>query len=85
MSKLKKQGIRTAYQLRDVNDDWIPQVMILNGLRLVHELRGLPCKLLEVSPPLRKAICTEPGFGKVIHDLDNITDAPTVHLSRICE
>ncbi|MVM37676.1 DUF4113 domain-containing protein [Spirosoma sp. HMF3257] len=84
-SKLKKQGIRTAYQLRDVNDDWIRSTMTVNGLRLVYELRGLPCKLLEVNPPPRKSICTEPGFGKVIPDLDNITDALTTHLSRICE
>lgn len=85
VSKLKKQGIRTAHQLREVNDDWIQSIMTVNGLRLVHELRGLPCKLLEVNPPPRKAICTEPGFGKVIPDLANITDALTVHLSRICE
>ncbi|AUD01448.1 Y-family DNA polymerase [Spirosoma pollinicola] len=85
VSKLKKQGIRTAYQLREVNDDWIQRVMTVNGLRLVHELRGMPCKLLDVNPPPRKAICTEPGFGKVIPDLDTITDALTVHLSRICE
>ena len=84
-SKLKKQGIRTAYQLWAVNDDWIQRMMTVNGLRLVHELRGLPCKLLEVSPPPRKSICTEPGFGKVIPDLANITDALTTHLSRICE
>ena len=83
--KLKKVGIQTAAQLRDVNDDWIRQVMTVNGLRLVHELRGRPCKLLVVDPPAKKSICTEPGFGKVIPDLDNITDALTVHLSRICE
>ncbi|QMW02283.1 Y-family DNA polymerase [Spirosoma foliorum] len=84
-SKLKREGIRTAYQLRDVNDDWIRGAMTVNGLRLVHELRGLSCKLLEVNQPPRKSICTEPGFGKVIPDLDNILDALTTHLSRVCE
>lgn len=84
-SKLKKQDIRTAFQLKDVNDEWIRRTMTVNGLRLVHELRGRPCKLLEVSPPPKKSICTEPGFGKVIPDLETITDALTTHLSRVCE
>ena len=83
--KLKRIGIETAAQLRDVNDDWIRQTMTVNGLRLVHELRGRPCKLLVVSPPAKKSICTEPGFGRVIPDLTQINDALTVHLSRICE
>lgn len=83
--KLRAAGIQTAAQLRDVNDEWIRQIMTVNGLRLVHELRGLPCKLLEVNPPPRKSICTEPGFGQVVPDLENITDALTVHLSRISE
>ncbi|MBD2752639.1 Y-family DNA polymerase [Spirosoma validum] len=83
--KLKNVGIRTAAQLRDVNDDWIQKVMTVNGLRLVHELRGRPCKLLEVNPPPKKSICTEPGFGHVIPDLVQINDALTVHLSRCCE
>ncbi|MBD2753737.1 Y-family DNA polymerase [Spirosoma validum] len=83
--KLKRNGIETAAQLRDVNDDWIRQTMTVNGLRLVHELRGLPCKLLEVNPPAKKSICTEPGFGQVIPDLTQINDALTVHLSRVCE
>lgn len=59
--------------------------MTVNRLRLVHELRGLSCKLLEVKPSSRKAICTKPGFDKVIPDLGNVTDALTTHLSRICE
>ena len=44
--------------------------MTVNGLRLVHELRGLPCKLMEVSPPAKKSLCTEPGFGQVVPDLE---------------
>lgn len=84
-TKLNRVGIKTAAQLRDVNDEWIKQTLTVNGLRLVHELRGKPCKLLEVSPPPKKSICTEPGFNKVIPDLDIINDALTTHLARVCE
>lgn len=84
-SKLKQNGIETAAQLRDVPDDWINQMMTVNGLRLVHELRGYPCKLLEVNPPAKKVICTAPSFGRLVPDLETITDALTSYLARACE
>ena len=83
--KLKKHGIKTAAQLRDVPDDWVRQIMTVNGVRLVHELRGFPCKLLDVNPPAKKCICCAPSFGKLVPDLETITDALTTHLSRACE
>lgn len=83
--KLKQNGIQTAAQLRDANDDWINQVMTVNGLRLVHELRGFPCRMLEVQPPPKKSICAAPSFGRLVLDLDTITDALTTHLTRAGE
>ncbi|QDK80856.1 Y-family DNA polymerase [Spirosoma sp. KCTC 42546] len=82
---LKSHGVSTAAQLRDVNDEWINKIMTVNGLRLVHELRGFPCKLLEVNPPPKKAICAAPSFGKLIPDLETIADALTAHLTRAGE
>lgn len=84
-SKLKKQGIDTAAKLRDAPDDWVRDMMTVGGLRLVYELRGTPCKLLEVSQPAKKAICSEPGFGQLVPDLETLTDALTSHLTRVGE
>ena len=84
-SKLKKHGLKTAAQLRDVPDDWIRQLMTVNGVRLVHELRGFPCKLLEVSPPAKKSIIAAPSFGDLQLSLDILADALTTHLARACE
>lgn len=84
-AKLKRFDIRTAAQLRAVPIDWIREKMTVNGVRLVYELQGKPCKLLEVNPPAKKSICTEPGFGKVTPSFEQIQDALTFHLSRICE
>jgi DNA polymerase V len=83
--KLKQHGIKTAAHLRDVPDDWIRQLMTVNGVRLVHELRGFPCKLLAVNPPAKMSICCAPSFGKLVADLDTITDALSTHLSRAGE
>ncbi|UFH54676.1 Y-family DNA polymerase [Spirosoma sp. KNUC1025] len=82
---LKRHGITTAAQLRDTDEDWINQKMTVNGLRMVHELRGFSCKFLEVGQPAKKVILTAPSFGKLIPDLETITDALTSHLARSCE
>ncbi|QIP13778.1 Y-family DNA polymerase [Spirosoma aureum] len=83
---LKKNGIETAWQLQRIEDlDWVRDRMTVNGLRMVYELRGFPCRLLEVNAPPKKTICTAVSFGKLIPDLKNITDALTTYLARCCE
>ena len=45
----------------------------------------MPCKMLEVDAPAKKAICSAPSFGKLVPDLDTMTQALTTHLSRAGE
>lgn len=82
---LRRNGIRTAAQFRDLPDDWISAKLTVNGLRLAYELRMRPCKLLELERAPRKAICTAPSFGRGVHDLDTISQALTTHVSRAAE
>ena len=82
---LKRNGIRTAAQFRDLPDDWISTKLTVNGLRLAYELRGMPCKMLEVDAPAKKAICSAPSFGRLVPDLDTMIQALTTHLSRAAE
>lgn len=82
---LKRNGIRTAAQFAALPDDWINAKLTVNGLRLAYELRGTPCKMLEVDAPPKKAICTAPSFGRGIHDLDTISQALITHLGRVGE
>jgi len=82
---LKRNGIRTAAQFRDAPDDWISTRLTVNGLRLAYELRGMPCKMVEVDAQPKKSICTAPSFGRGVHDLDTISQALTTHLSRATE
>lgn len=82
---LRRAGITTAAQLRDAPDEWIGQVMTVNGLRLAHELRGFPCKLLDLDPSPKKAICTAPSFGRPVADLATVTQALITHLGRAAE
>ncbi|MBC8155778.1 MAG: DUF4113 domain-containing protein [Bacteroidetes bacterium] len=82
---LRRNGIRTAAQLRNAPDDWITQHMTVNGLRLAYELRGKPCKMMELEPRPKKAICTAPSFGRLIPDADTMRQAITTHVSRAAE
>ncbi|GAB3715865.1 Y-family DNA polymerase [Spirosoma flavus] len=82
---LKRNGIRTAWQLRNAPDDWLRDKLTVNGLRLAYELRGTSCKMLELEPQPKKTICTAPSFGKLIPDLATITEALTTHVSRAAE
>lgn len=81
-SLLRRNDIRTAAQFRDAPDDWIGQHLTVNGLRLAHELRGRPCKLLEPEPAPKKAICSAPSFGRLVPDYDTIAQGLTTHLAR---
>ena len=82
---LKRNGIRTAAQFRDLPDDWINAKLTVNGLRLAYELRGMPCKLMELEPKPKKAICTAPSFGRLIPDQDTMRQAVATHVSRAAE
>ena len=82
---LKRNGIRTAAQFRDLPDDWINSKLTVNGLRLAYELRGMPCKMLETEAPAKKTICTAPSFGRGVADLATISQAMITHLSRAAE
>ncbi|GAA4462371.1 Y-family DNA polymerase [Nibrella saemangeumensis] len=84
-SLLKRNGIKTAWQLRQCPDDWVRQHMTVNGLRLVYELRGTPCKMLELEPAPKKAICTATSFGHLVPDLKNMTEALTTYVARAAE
>ncbi len=82
---LKRNNIRTAAQFRDLPDDWINANLTVNGLRLAYELRGMPCKMLEIESKPKKTICTAPSFGRGVHDLDTISQALITHVGRAAE
>jgi DNA polymerase V len=49
--RLKAHDIRTALQLRNVDDRWVRQQLGVVGLPIVWELRGISCLPLERCPP----------------------------------
>jgi DNA polymerase V len=72
---LKSHGIETALDLVHADDRWIRKNLTIVGLRIVHELRGIPCLELDMIEPPRKSICSSRSFGRPVESLDELSEA----------
>jgi DNA polymerase V len=82
---LRLNGVGTALQLRNMPDHWIRRKMSVTGLRMVHELRGIPCLPLEEHPPAKKQIICSRSFGHFITELKDIEEAMVSYATRAAE
>lgn len=82
---LKKNGICTALQLRDSNDEWIRKRMTVAGLRTVWELRGISCISLDDVPKPKKEIVCSRSFGKPVEAMADLKEAIAAYTSRGAE
>ena len=64
--RLKRSGVNTALEFRNVDQEWIRKNLSVNGVRLQKELKGEKCYDLELKPARKKNICTTRSFGKEI-------------------
>lgn len=72
---LDHHGISSAFDLKHTGDGWIKQHMNVTGLRIVHELRGIPCLSLEEVVSERKhSICTQ-SFGHTVTSINYLREA----------
>ena len=73
--KLELYGITTAYELTQRSDSWIQRNMSIVGLKMVNELRGIPCFELATVWKRKKSICTSRTFGEEICHFDQLAQA----------
>ena len=78
---LDSVGIKTAYDLCRANDSWIRRRLSVVGLRMVKELRGIPCFPLEESASRKKNICTSRSFGKAVKQMEDLKEALSTYAS----
>ncbi|HEY5465316.1 MAG TPA: Y-family DNA polymerase [Hanamia sp.] len=84
--KLINWGITDAWELRNMTEDWAYKNMGgVVGVRLIKELRGIPC--IEMGDELvsKKMIVTTRMFGKIVTNLDDIKEALSTYTSRAAE
>ena len=82
---LRLYGIKTAKQLRDVDLIWAKSKMTVVGEKMVKELRGESCHLVEYSSVDKKSICTSRTFGNMVDNLNDLSFSIAMYTTRCAE
>lgn len=82
---LRRNAIATALDLREADDVWVLKRMTIVGLKMVHELRGIPCFDCQVEAPPKKSLIKSCSFGKPITTLAELEEAVSVYASGAAE
>ena len=80
-----KNGINTAYDLKNMNNGWIKKNTNVFGSRTAMELRGISCTSLEPYEEKRKNCCVSRSFGKKVTKLEELSEAITKHCLNAAE
>ena len=84
-ARLRKVGIRDAYQLANADIDWVRNEFGVVVVRIVYELRGVCCYELEENPPAKKGITVSRSFGRVVTSKEDLSEAFSKYISRAAE
>lgn len=80
-AKLERKGVKTAYDFTQLPGSWVRKHMTVVGERTWKELRGISCIDMEAVQPAKKQICTSRSFGKMVEDIDTLSEAVATHAS----
>lgn len=83
--KLQALGIRTALDLKSMDEDRARKLLTVCGLRTVLELRGVPCIPLEEMPPPAKSVTCSRSFGVRVTRLESLEEALSSYVQRAAE
>lgn len=74
-SFLKKNGFETAAQFVHASENWVRKHLSVVGLRMLHELKGIPAIAWACQTPAKKNIMTSRSFGKIITEKEDMIEA----------
>lgn len=80
--RLAKLGITSPRKLRDADPNRVREHLGVVGQRLVLELRGEPCIVLETLTPDRKNACVSRSFNKTITSFEPLREAVVTFASQ---
>lgn len=84
-AKLKSMGVRTAYDLSMLDEDWAKRQFSVVLQRTVYELQGLVCIPLETVQPDKQNIASQKSFGQYQTEFEPITEALATYTARVAE
>ena len=82
---LYARGIFTAEDLLRRPSSWIRKTMSVIGLRIVEELKGIPCLSLEEMPAAKKSITVSRTFSQPTAHKESIQEAIATFTCRAAE
>ena len=82
---LRRHGVQTALDLKYCEDSWVKKHLTIVGLRLVHELRGIPSIPFDLMPPPKQQIIVSKTFGEYVRTLQGIKEAVATYTARAAE
>ncbi len=80
-----KNGINTAYDLKNKHNGWIKKNTNVFGSRTAMELKGISCVSIEPNEEKRKNCCVSRSFGKKVTKLDVLKESITAHCLNAAE
>ena len=80
-----KNGINTAYDLKNMHNGWIKKNTNVFGSRTAMELKGIPCVSLEPHQEKRKNCCVSRSFGRKVTKLEELNEAIATHCLNAAE
>ncbi len=84
--KLKAQNIVTAFDLKNINEEWARKNLGgVVGVRLIKELGGLPCIPMNNPLKVKKMITTSRMFGRKVVTFEELREAVASYVSRAAE
>jgi DNA polymerase V len=83
--KLRRKGIKTAYDFVQLPESWVLREMTIVGLKTYQELKGMKRLSLEEVRPPKKVIATTRSFGRKVTDIKNLQTSVATHATRCAE
>ena len=83
--KLNDYGVMNVWQLIQCHEQWFYKNFTIQGLRLLKELKGIPCMDLEENPTSRQNMVVSRAFRRDVYSKEEILEAFANFATRLGE
>jgi len=80
-----KNGINTAYELKNMHNGWVKKNTNVFGSRTAMELKGIACISLKPHQEKRASCCVSRSFGRKVKKLEELSEAVATHCLNAAE
>jgi DNA polymerase V len=84
-ARLLPVGVKTALDLKYLDEEVARRLLTVVGQRIVMELRGISCLAIEDVAPAKKIIGTAKSFGTPLETLGELREPLGTYVSRVAE